>query len=160
MKTKTKKRIRKAIPGLSAKEAARLNRPVGPLQLPQVWRKWDGELAMLPLHTTFRGDWSPTKVYAPGDIVAHPEFGICVANFTNKNTEPNPRQRNLGTGTSCEQCRWFLKVAATELGYCRRFPPQLHGYATMRVSAKGITAPQGDFPLVNTTDWCGEFQPL
>jgi len=51
---------------------------------------------------------------------------------------------------TCYHCRYWLGFGPRERGpkgQCRRFPPVV----TSR-------APDGDFPITQTTDWCGEWQ--
>lgn len=46
---------------------------------------------------------------------------------------------------TCKTCRYFAGEVVRE---CRRSPPVLH-----------IGYDQGVWPVVETTDWCGEFAP-
>lgn len=53
----------------------------------------------------------------------------------------------------CQGCMFFESFGKTMLGaekkgVCRRFPPKFVG--------NGLAGPQ--FPPVQPTDWCGEFQ--
>lgn len=48
-------------------------------------------------------------------------------------------------GEKCESCLYF------RTGQCRRNPPEVY-------TDGGI--PNGAWPLVNETDWCGEWAPI
>lgn len=48
---------------------------------------------------------------------------------------------------SCRTCRWF-DAATTDRGLCRVRPPVM-------TSPDSI---EGDWPLVQETDWCGEWE--
>lgn len=52
----------------------------------------------------------------------------------------------------CELCRFWLRVGATRMGVCRRYPPELRDQHILPEAFNRQ-------PLTDAPGWCGEFSP-
>jgi hypothetical protein len=58
---------------------------------------------------------------------------------------------------SCSCCRFWERVhAESDVGQCRRYPPQASDIETTEDSPAGL-AILHDWPLTLANNWCGEF---
>lgn len=59
---------------------------------------------------------------------------------------------------TCENCRFYRPVKDIEdkpgIGECRRFPPTV----AMTSDFEGMGDWQQAFPMVESSDWCGEYR--
>jgi len=57
----------------------------------------------------------------------------------------------------CSRCRFWERVhAESDVGHCRRFPPQASDIEPTEDSPPGLAIIH-DWPLTLANNWCGEF---